>query len=296
MKRRHFLIVDNPTAGTRTARRVAAVRSALESDGATLVAMPRGEGPPTCEDILRVATAANVDAVLAAGGDGTMRRVAQALVGTGLCAGLIPAGTGNVLAHEIGMPREPRAIARSLVEGPSARIETHRANGAVFLLMAGVGMDGEIIAALDQRVKQRVGKLAYAPPIWRGVTRKPALLDLLIDGARGQAHWLIVTSASRYGGRFRLTARTALSQEGLVAILLKQGAAVNRIRALSAIALGRLDLLAERMPDLISIVSCETVVVRSQTPVACQIDGDSFGTTPLEIVRGQADLELIVPA
>lgn len=296
MKRQRFLIVDNPTAGTRTARRVAAVRAALVKAGVTVIDMPRGHGAPPPEEILRAARGADVDAVLAAGGDGTMRLVAEALVGTGLPAGLIPAGTGNVLAHEIGMPHGPEAIARVLMQDPAACIETHRANGAVFLLMAGVGMDGEIIARLDQRVKQRVGKLSYAKPIWRGVMLSPARLDVSIDGATVSAYWLIVTSASRYGGSFRLTRRMGLSQKGLLAILLKRGDRVSRIRALAAIASGRLDRLAEKAPELIAILPCERVSVHSVSPAACQIDGDGFGTTPLDIVRGRADLELIVPA
>lgn len=282
-------------AGTRTARRVGAVRAALARAGARVVAMPNAGRAPAAADILRAARAADAEAVLAAGGDGTMRLVAEALVGTGLPAGLVPAGTGNVLAHEIGMPRAAEAIARVLMRGPVARVETHRANGAVFLLMAGVGMDGEIIAGLDQRVKQRVGKLAYARPIWRGVTGAAPLLDVTVDGRAMQGHWLLVTSASRYGGRFRLTRQTALSHSGLVAILLEQEAAASRLRVLAAIAMGRLDHLASKCPGLVCMVPCESVTVSSHRPVACQIDGDGFGQTPLEIVRGRADLDLIVP-
>ena len=69
--------------------------------------------------------------------------------------GIIPVGTGNVLAHEIGLARTADAIARMLLEGPVAKVACAQANGEPFLLMVGAGFDARVVAALDQRLKSR---------------------------------------------------------------------------------------------------------------------------------------------
>ena len=108
------------------------------------------------------------DVVLACGGDGTVRSVAQALAGTGVAMGLVPAGTGNLLARTIGTPLERR---RGHARGPDRRTtgrstwpdpgRTAPRTERVFLVMAGTGFDAAIMASTPEALKVRVGPLAY---------------------------------------------------------------------------------------------------------------------------------------
>ena len=167
------------------------------------------------------ATCGRYDAVVAAGGDGTIRQVAAALLGADTPLGIVPVGTGNVLAHEIGLAPNAGAIAHMLLHGPAASVMCAHANKEPFLLMAGAGFDGRVIAALDHRFKSYVGKAAYAGPILGALVRPVDVLTVTIDGSRHEASWAVIANARHYGGRFVLAPHTGIRERGLQAVLFK---------------------------------------------------------------------------
>ena len=163
MRRRYHLIA-NPKAGRGRQSLVADVATRLIAGG-SVVTYSTGATEAACLSEARaVAENKAADVIVAAGGDGTVRLAAKAVAGTGIALGVIPLGTGNVLAHEAGLPRDAEGLARLLLTGVPRRINTATANGELFLLMAGAGFDGRIIASLDHGLKNRVGKLAFLPP------------------------------------------------------------------------------------------------------------------------------------
>lgn len=304
--RRRFHIVGNALAGSGRDGRVAAVIQALRAQGAT-IAGSHADSEAQALDEARRAVAGNVDAIVAAGGDGTIRLVAKAIAGSGVALGVIPRGTGNVLAHEIGLPRSADALARLLMEGPVRDIGMATANGEPFLLMVGVGFDGRVVAALDQGWKQRLGRLAYGVPVVRGLASADDALGVRIDGEKLTAAWAVVTNSSRYGGRFLLTGRTSIERSGLVAVLFHDRSRRGRLRDLLALASGRLDARAMRPDSGVTMHPCESVAIEpaastsgaggkpAQVPV--QIDGDRYGSLParLVIAAGGPVVRLIVP-
>ncbi len=293
--RRRFLLVFNPTAGTANRAMLDTVAARLRGQGATLVALD-GLGPAEIVERVREARQAGTyDAVVAAGGDGTIRLVAAALDGCDLPLGIIPLGTGNVLANEIGLSRRPGAVARMLVEGPTVPITGAIANGAPFLLMCGIGFDGRVIAGLRLAEKSRFGQMAYVRPVLKALAQPLDALEIEADGAMHYASWAVVANAGRYGGRFLLTRRTHVSVPGLHLVLFKSESRATLVRQLAALALGRLDQAAERRAD-VAIVECREVKVRANHEAAVQIDGDPFGTTPVHVVAGGGPrVNLIVP-
>jgi len=218
--RRRFFVVQNPGAGV--------AGSPLVEDVARLLANSGGEVTRARADIAaaqlavrEAAQSGNYDAIVAAGGDGTIRNAAGALIATDMPLGIIPVGTGNVLAHEIGLVRTPPAIARMLLEGPIARVACAQANGEPFLLMVGAGFDARVVAALDQRLKSRLGKVAYAGPLLGAIMRPIDTLLVTVDGRHHVATWAVIANARHYGGRFVLAPRTGILERGLEAILFK---------------------------------------------------------------------------
>ncbi|HJU33017.1 MAG TPA: diacylglycerol kinase family protein, partial [Hyphomicrobiaceae bacterium] len=233
------------------------------------------------------------DAVVAAGGDGTIRQAAIALIGSPMPLGIIPVGTGNVLAHEIGLARTPSAVADTLLRGPVATVACAQVNGEPFLLMVGAGFDARIVSALDQRLKSRLGKAAYAGPLLGAMVRPVDALAVTIDGRSHVATWAVIANARHYGGRFVLAPRTGILQRGLEAVLFKTRSRAALFRQLMLLAAGRL------RPDTagdVHMVACSHVAIVAHRPTPVQVDGDAFGTTPVEIDAGAREVRLIVPA
>lgn len=137
----------------------------------------------------RKALEAGVDVVIAAGGDGTVRCVAEVLSGTGTPLGLVPLGTGNLLARNLGVNiADPVAAAFDVLNGTDRTLDVVRTNldgaaaGQVFLVMGGLGYDAAIMADTIDVLKDRMGWLAYVEAGIRKLPGKPVRARISMDG------------------------------------------------------------------------------------------------------------------
>jgi diacylglycerol kinase family enzyme len=292
--RRRFFLSANPGAGlTRSPLLVAVVRALLHAGAQLTITRPATIGAAR-EEVREAVASGRYDAILAAGGDGTIRQVAASLIGTGTPLGIVPTGTGNVLAHEIGVAPEARAVADALLRGPVIDAACARANDEPFLLMAGAGFDARVVAALDHRLKSQVGKAAYAGPMLGALAHPVDTLTVTVDGAAHKASWAVISNVRHYGGKFVMARRTGIETEGLQAILFKAKNRTVLLGQLMALAMGTLDERSARRGD-VEMLPCLKAHVTAQRPVPTQIDGDAFGATPLTVEAGAAELRLIVP-
>lgn len=285
--RRRFLLVHNPTAGRGGSRLTQAVVAELERRGASVVRAAPSDGSGA---VLAEGAAEGFDAAVAAGGDGTFRALAAALGKVQVPIGLIPAGTGNVLANEIGLKRKASAVAEVLLNGPVVEIEAGRANGQPFYLMAGAGFDGDVIARLSGVWKKRVGKAAYTAPVLQALSLPIEPLKVTIDGQEHRAGWVVVSKAHRYGGPFTIAPEAMLTDKIFHVVLAGSLSKAVLVRNLLALGAG----LIHRDPG-VKIVRGSAVRIESERPVRVQVDGDEAGTTPLQIDHGGGTLSLIVP-
>ncbi len=297
--RRRFYLADNLGAGHGSRRLIEQVIAALTLHGAAVVRERHASTAEALAAMEKAARGGHHDALLAAGGDGTIRLAAKAALGTGMPIGVIPRGTGNVLAHETGLPQQPIAIADLLLHGGVRTINAGRVNGELFLLMVGVGFDGRVIAALDQRLKRLLGKAAYVPATVRALAHGAETLDVTCDGGwTDHVTWAVICNARRYGGRFEMAPNARVETSGFEAILFEGTGRRQRIGQLWALARGR--LMSERLHmqgyggDVI-MRGCRSATIRSTTPVPVQVDGDRFGTTPVTIEDAGPCVRLIVP-
>jgi diacylglycerol kinase family enzyme len=289
LPRRRFLIVRNRTAGVSRQDLVARVIAALVREGC-LVTLSHTDGAAELRDVVEDARD-RIDAVVAAGGDGTVRALAIAVGTGGLPVGIIPVGTGNVMAREIGLGRKAQEIAQVLRFGRALDIEGARANGEPFFLMAGVGFDGAIVQALDTSIKQRAGRAAYALPVLRALLGAPHRLSVRIDhGPPLAAAWVIAARARRYGGSFILSQSAGLTVPGLTAIVVHPKGRADLLRHLLALGAGRLDRTSG-----VQTLKCRHLVVEADDPAPAQIDGDAFAHTPITVEAGGPRISLIVP-
>src|SRR5215208_2938680 len=131
--------------------------------------------------------AASFDAVFTLGGDGTAMEVVGCLSGSGLPVGILPGGTGNLIARTLGIPLDVRRAVPALLAGDEARIDLGRlGDGRRFAFAAGVGIDARMIEETSARLKLRLGVLAYAITAARAVLRRETFVARVV--VDGEAH------------------------------------------------------------------------------------------------------------
>lgn len=290
-QRTRFLFVHNTSAGLARGRLLAEVCACLAAAGAT-VAVERADGFEADRRLAAEAARTRaVDAVVAAGGDSTIRGVARGLVGTDMPLGIIPIGTGNVLAEELRLARNPQAVSSFLLDGDVVRVSPGVANGEIFLSMAGAGFEVDVLHRLDMGLKCRIGKRAYVEPTWRELWSRRRRFEALVDGRIYPCTWLIVTKSAHYAGSFVIAPRQRLTGPGFHAVIIDATSPPALASVLAAIGLG----WAERHP-LVKVLACRNVTVAAGQDVRFQLDGEPLEGSALKISPSRDALALITPS
>lgn len=237
----------------------------------------------------RAAVAGGAALVCALGGDGTVRAVAQELVGTGVPLGLLPGGTGNLLARNVGGTVHPlEDAARVALTGRDRRIDVGwlvtdpgpeqrqgipeaAPNVHCFTVMAGVGFDAQMMADAPEGVKDRVGWAAYVASGGRHLTDPPFSLDLVVDGepASGRkARTVVVGNCGELTGGMRLLP-DALFDDGLLDVATVSPESLTQWIGVAA------RVLANRADGpALERVTGRDVTVGVDPPQLCEVDGD----------------------
>jgi diacylglycerol kinase (ATP) len=289
---RSAALITNPKAGKRRHHAVLdQILEALESGGFTVEHLPTsfaGEATTMARDL----AARGVDAVFALGGDGTVREVAAGLLGSRTALGILPGGTVNLMALALGIPRDPVAAAK-LLAGLTARpVDVGLAGSSPFLMMASVGLDARILAAGNQDLKARFGRLAVILQGLREWWRYPyPEMAVVADGERLAASFAVVSNIPLYGGSFRL-APNAFPDDQRLELVIFRG--VGRFTTLSFI----LDVVraAHTRRGDVSMRSVREVVFEVPASSASQVDGDICEeSTPLHVRLAPAPLLVLAP-
>jgi diacylglycerol kinase (ATP) len=286
--RRRFLIIHNPAAGRNRVGLVHDVVRRLEQVGAVADVLSLSAGETDTSIAARIGA---YDAIVASGGDGTARSIASLLQGQAPPLALIPAGTGNVLAAELDLPRDAQGIADMLLHGPVVRLSIGTVNGSPFLLMIGAGFDGHVIARLPLALKRRVGRLAFGWPVITALARKPRLFPATIDGQAHDASWLVVANATRYGGRFVLSPRTNVLVPGFNVVMSRATSRRQRLWELLHLLLGRLE-----RAGTIEMRPARVIELGHADALAVQVDGEPLTSLSYTIAADVSSTAMIVPA
>ena len=286
-------VIYNPVAGQRHGVRLRRTFRALERSGASLSVIETqraGDAERAAVAVSRTDT----DMLIVAGGDGTINEVVNGLMaapGPVPPMGIIPLGTANVLAQEIGLKLASRKIASAILGGRRVSVYPGRANGRYFLMMGGIGFDAEVVAHVDPALKRRTGPFAYLAETLNQARRyRFETCGGEIDGTPFEARWIVVCNGSRYGGPFVAAPSARLTEPGFSVCLLN-GARFDIARYGLALALGRLSNQHD-----VRILPAQRV--RVDGPIGCKVqgDGDIIASLPVEIVSAERPIELVVPA
>jgi diacylglycerol kinase (ATP) len=289
---RYALVVYNPTAGARRRRRVEAMLDGLAKLGCRTKLLRTG-GRGDAENAARQAGANGFDLIIAAGGDGTVNEIANGLAASEAAVPLavLPLGTANVLAAEIGLDASPEAVLAMIAKGRRRTIRLGVADGRHFVLMASAGLDSAVVQGVNLELKRHTGQFAYGfEAIRRALSYPFPELTATIDGTEYKARMVVVCKARCYGGPFQAAPRADLSDGLLQVVLLERPGLGALLRYGLALATGRLPFL----PD-VRIVAAERLKLSGPLSAPLQADGDLFGTLPAEIAVSDRTLELVVP-
>ena len=288
-----MLVIYNPAAGRRCARLLWHVLDVLANNGLRIeVAETKHAGDATA--YAQAAAVAGVSLVVAAGGDGTIAEVANGLAGSEARLGIIPLGTANVLAHELGLHGSARDVAAALAFGRQSRLwpgQVQTKEGSrLFVQMLGVGFDAQVVHRLPHALKRRLGRASYVIQSLRELPRyRFQPLRLRLDGEEVEAFSAIVSKGRYYGGRFILAPSAKSCEPGFSVTLFEKGGPLSTL--LYGVALP-LDLLA-KSPG-VRLRHAYRIEFIGDAALPAQADGDAAGQAPLCVTNAPNPIQVVV--
>jgi diacylglycerol kinase (ATP) len=298
MSTRRVTLISNPKTGRYAARRLRPVpelAAELESRGLT-VDLQFTTGPGDATQIAARAAGNGSTDVIVAGGDGTINEAIQGLAGTNARLAIIPRGTANVLALELGVPFDSERAITIAAQGKSRKIYLGLVTDETtneqrhFVLMAGIGLDASVVRRVQPSLKKRIGKGAF----WiSGLSHladwNPTPFTLEINGDQYTSTFAAIGKAARYGGDLAITPGARLDQPEFEICVIKTASRLRYLRLLSY-------AMRNGMPrDNPEVSFVKTTMVKAYGDAAVQIDGELIGQLPMRFEIAPHSLEIIVP-
>jgi diacylglycerol kinase (ATP) len=286
------IAIVNPISGRRdVAAAVQSVAAELaRADCALEVMTTAGPG-----DAHRIAAQApdDTDAVLAVGGDGTVRQVAAGLVGRNIPLAVLPAGTENIVARHFRLPSDPAQVAQLILRGHRIQHDVGLLNGQAFLIIVGIGFDAEVVERLAAVRRGHIGYRTYVGPIWHTFWRHEfPPLQVTLDGqpffeGRGM---VFIGLEPRYALGLRILPRAVPDDGRLDVCAFPCDGRLSLLRHAARTVLGR-----HVGRGGVQYGQGRAVQVHSPACVPVQCDGDAADVLPLAAEIRPAALTLLVP-
>ncbi len=248
------------------------------------------------EEATRIASthAGETDIVVAVGGDGTVNEVVNGMAGSKARLGIVPAGTVNVLALELGIPFQVERACSIIAGGNTRLMDLGRVNHRKFILMMGAGIDALTIRNIDPRAKKRFRELAFlSTGLRQGFAKPPQVFLVRVNGEEHRVTFLVAGNSRYYGGRFGITT-DADPTDGLLDVLMFKGTSVA---SLSVFWLGVPTGLHLHNRDVtyVRAENAEVLPVDTEHVVWYQTDGELAGRLPATLGIDHHAIEILVP-
>ena len=278
-----YCIVLNPQA--RGARQLEVVHAI--ADVARDAEIRVTSAPHEAESLARQAAEEGFAAVIAAGGDGTVNEVLCGLAGSNVCLGVLPLGTMNVFARELGLHLDWENAWAAILRGRTREMDLGLANGRPFAQLAGVGFDADVVAGVTSAAKRRFGAGAYGWSALRqiGTPAFPLRVEAAglppMDGV-----WVLVGNGRFYGGPFPVFPR-AKNDDGLIDVLVFRAiGALDIAKYLLGVPLGW-----HTRFDGVSYLQTEAVTVKGGA--GFELDGEFAGRADVEFLVKPRAIRLV---
>ena len=271
-----IVAIVNPLSGAGATAGVAEARVALLAS--RLVAANRKgivhltERPLHAGEMAKAAVAAGARLVIAWGGDGTINEVGTALAGTGVVLGIIPAGSGNGFASDLGIPFVPDADIDVALNGRSRSVDAGELEGRLFFNIAGIGFDAVVAEQFNLR---SIGRRGMGPYVQIGVRElfryRAARYRIRLDGETFTTNALLIAFANgrEYGNKIRLAPHAVLDDGKLEAMIVEDRTPLSRLWAGRHLALGTADKAGR-----ILMRSIESALIETDGEMLYHLDGE----------------------
>jgi diacylglycerol kinase (ATP) len=282
------VVILNPTARSEKAKRW---RARVESvaRGCVICATSRaGEA----EALARHAAEEGFEKIVAAGGDGTINEVVNGLAGSNAALGLLPIGTMNVFATELGLPAHDLQLCWNIIQGENTRlVDLPSANGKHFVQLAGVGLDAQVVKETSLTLKRSFGPLSYLISAAQIAARQPPRLFLESENSSiDEGSFVLVGNGRLYGGPFPFF-KQAIIDDGLFdVIVFKQLGYLEIIKYLQDVVFSS----EIRVPE-IEYFQTRRLRVTSDSEVPVELDGELVGSCPVEFQVREKTLRVLAP-
>jgi diacylglycerol kinase (ATP) len=255
-------------------------------------------GPGHAGEIARCAVDRGADLILVAGGDGTINEAVNGMVHSEVPLGILPAGTANVLANElaIGKTMESAAavlasalqerVALGLISNETGEIRRH------FLLMAGAGLDADIVYNLDPRMKEAVGKAAYWIGGFSKLGRRIPEFTVQAEGREYRASFALLSRVRNYGGDLEIAPTISLLDDEFEMVLFEGENSLGFLRYMLAVVVRQ----QQAMPGITILRTRQaTFSAPANGNIHLQVDGEYAGLAPARVEIVPSALTLLVP-
>lgn len=232
--------------------------------------------------------------VIAAGGDGTLNAVVQGLAGSSTALGILPAGTMNVFARELGIPHTSLKKSLGVLDEMHVKeVDLFELNGHAFMQMAGVGFDAQVIEETTWETKKVFGPLAYLMSAVKVLGEKPPKMKVICDdGREEEGVCMIAGNGSLYGGQLKLFRKADNADEVLDALVFTEAGYKLVLDSVKGIATGAIDL----GNSSVKYLQARSFRVECDREVPLEADGEYLGRGDImNLEPAQRKLRVIAP-
>ena len=230
--------------------------------------------------------------IVAAGGDGTINEVVNGIAGFDVSLGILPVGTMNVFAAELGLPVKNLRECWELIEdGHVRRVDLPRANKQYFVQLAGVGLDAQVVQETSWNFRKNFGPLSYVISATQIASRKPPRLVVDADGQLREGSFVLIGNGRYYGGPFTIFKNARIDDGKLNVLIFKNLGYLDIVRYLNAIVFGTHPSLSD-----VEYFQTEKATIRSEQEVPIEVDGELMGNLPVSFRFSSRKLKVISPS
>jgi YegS/Rv2252/BmrU family lipid kinase len=296
------LILFNPAAGQANLRAALEAAATIWRQAGWQVEMCPTEYAGHGTVLAQQAAQAGVSVVAAAGGDGTVNEVVNGIVNTNTALAVLPIGTVNIWAREMGLPLDVRQSAQAFLTAAREQVDVGKAVSPAgdrhFLLMAGIGFDAAVTAGVRSADKRWLGAIAYVKQaIVMAWQFQGIRTHLQIDGKRirGRVLMLVIGNSQLYGGVVKITAHAVLDDGLLDVCVIKGRRMLDAPWRLLSIFVRQYKLQGVWQDPQVEHYKARRVKITGKKKIPVQVDGDYIGTTPMTFEVVPRGLWVLVP-
>ncbi len=288
------LLIVNPAAKKFSWRKITQATNLLREAGYTVKTL-HTEKSGDAECFAKRAVDEGISFIIAGGGDGTFNEVMNGVAYAGIKMAILPLGTTNVLAKELGIPEDVKGAMRHAVSGKDYTISLGKIRyfrdsspfTRYFCLMAGIGFDGRSVYGVNPWLKKYSGKLAYVLSGLKNLLGSPfEPLKISINHLEYEGYSVIIGNASKYGGHYTVTPDANLLRPELYACIMRGKRRADFLRYSLGIMRGRHLKFAD-----VLYLRASSITIEGNAHI--QIDGDYLGHTPASITVAADAIQIV---